>query len=666
MNKLLALGVCASLAAAPVTASDTPGQAAFGLDAQHLGARENIQQISISPSGNKVAMIVPLHGRGAALMVADVVAGGAPRTILRQTDAAERLTRCHWSTDTRLICGVYILSDVGTGLLGFTRMVSLNSDGSDIKQLSTRTNSRSLGMMQEGGTVIDWTGPKHNGTVLMTRMFVPENSTGTNLSSAQEGLGVDEVNSTTLGRHTIEQPRRDAVEYITDGQGAVRIMGIAARTDSGIDKGSVTYLYRPKGTRDWRPLSKVTAGAQGIGSGFDPYAVDAGLDVAYGFDNKDGRQALFRMKLDGSSKEELIYARPDVDVDSLVQIGRQHRVVGLSYTVEERQTHFFDPELALLRRSLGNALPTKPMMSFVDASEDEKRLLMFVGSDTDPGTYYIFDKGTRHLEEILPVRPELASTKLAAVRAITFKAADGTTVPAYLTLPPGSTGKNIPAIVMPHGGPGDRDEWGFDWLSQFYVARGFAVLQPEYRGSSGYGSAWFQKNGFQSWQTAIGDINDAGRYLLSSRIAAQGKLAIVGWSYGGYAALQSSVLDPDLFKAIVAVAPVTDLESLRSEASNFTSSALVDRFIGHGPHVQAGSPAQHASRIKAPVLIFHGSDDQNVGVGESRMMVSRLKSAGKSVDYVEFKGLDHQLRDDEARAELLDRSEKFLRRALAL
>jgi dipeptidyl aminopeptidase/acylaminoacyl peptidase len=241
-----------------------------------------------------------------------------------------------------------------------------------------------------------------------------------------------------------------------------------------------------------------------------------------------------------------------------------------------------------------------------------------------------------------------------------------TIIPAYLTLPPGGAGKNLAAIVMPHGGPGDRDEWGFDWLSQFYANRGYAVLQPEFRGSSGYGQAWFQKNGFRSWQTAVRDIDDAGRYLQSAGIAAPGKLAIVGWSYGGYAALQSGVFDPDLFKAIVAIAPVTDVETLRSESRGFTNSALVDRFIGHGPHVQAGSPAQNVARIKAPVLLFHGDRDQNVGVGESRMMAARLKSAGKSVDYVEFKGLDHQLSDDDARADLLERSDAFLRKALAL
>jgi dipeptidyl aminopeptidase/acylaminoacyl peptidase len=217
---------------------------------------------------------------------------------------------------------------------------------------------------------------------------------------------------------------------------------------------------------------------------------------------------------------------------------------------------------------------------------------------------------------------------------------------------------------MPHGGPGARDEWGFDWLAQFFANRGYAVLQPNYRGSTGYGSAWFQQNGFKSWKIAIGDVNDGGRWLVKQGIADPAKLGIVGWSYGGYAALQTSVVDPSLFKAIVAVAPVTDLETLRSESLNYSNYAITDAFIGRGPYVREGSPAQNAGRITAPVLIFHGDRDQNVGIGESRMMVSRLKSAGKKAELVEFHNLDHQLEDSLVRAQMLERMDGFLKASM--
>lgn len=656
MQNLLRAALLAA-AAMPVAAL------AQSADATKFGAREFIQQISLSPDGTHVAMIEPVEGRGAALVVADI-ATGATKVVVRSSGDPERLTNCRWASTTRIVCNVFMIQQFDKKL-AFTRMVSLNADGSDVKQLSSRESSAALGIIQSGGDIIDWGPDGSNGSVLMTRMFVPEYSTGTHLASDREGMGVELVDAATTKRKVVEMPRRNAIEYISDGHGTVRIVGIQATRDDGVSKGRVGYSYRPAGSRDWKELGDLTFGGNSS-TGFNPHAVDRDGNLVYGFDEKDGRQALYSIALDGSLTRKLVFAHPEVDVDGLVRIGRQRRVVGVSYATDKRQTEFFDPELRKLRAALARALPDKELVTFVDASADEKKLLLFVGSDDDPGTYYLYDKDNRHLAEVLPLRPQLAGAALAKVKPVSFPAADGTQIPGYLTLPAGSDGKNLPAIVMPHGGPGARDEWGFDWLAQFYAARGFAVLQPNFRGSTGYGDAWFQKNGFQSWRTAIGDVNDGGRWLVKQGIAAPDKLAIVGWSYGGYAALQSSVLDPELFKAIVAIAPVTDLQTLREEANGFTNYEIVSAFIGSGPHVKEGSPAQNAERIKAPVLMFHGDQDLNVGIRESRLMASRLRGAGKRVELVEFKGLDHQLDDDKARTQMLDKSDSFLRATLGL
>jgi dipeptidyl aminopeptidase/acylaminoacyl peptidase len=218
---------------------------------------------------------------------------------------------------------------------------------------------------------------------------------------------------------------------------------------------------------------------------------------------------------------------------------------------------------------------------------------------------------------------------------------------------------------MPHGGPGARDEWGFDWLAQFFAARGYAVLQPNFRGSAGYGDAWFGQNGFQEWGKAVGDVNDAGRWLAEQGIADPQRMAVVGWSYGGYAALQSQVVDSDLYKAVVAIAPVSDLELLREENRRYTSFAWVDRMIGNGPHVDAGSPARHAEAFKAPVLLFHGTLDQNVADAHSKLMRDRLQGAGKQVEYQEFEGLTHSLVHSQARRIMLKRIGEFLETELA-
>jgi dipeptidyl aminopeptidase/acylaminoacyl peptidase len=375
---------------------------------------------------------------------------------------------------------------------------------------------------------------------------------------------------------------------------------------------------------------------------------------------------LFRIRLDGSGTRELVASHEQVDVDGLIRIGRRNRVVGASFATERRQVIYFDSELRALAERLHRALPNLPLINFVDASEDEQRLLILAGSDADPGRYYVYDKGTRQLNEVMLARPELENVPLATVRAVTYRAADGTQIPAYLTLPPGGTQRGLPAIVMPHGGPSARDEWGFDWLAQYFANRGYAVLQPNFRGSAGYGESWFQRNGFVSWRIAIGDVNDAGRWLVSEGIAAPSRLAIFGWSYGGYAALQSSVLDPELFRAIVAVAPVTDLNIARNEWAGFTNAANVRDYFGSGPHIREGSPLQNAERIRAPVLMFHGDLDRNVGIGQAREMDERLRAAGRRSELVTFRGLDHQLDDSRARADLLRRSDAFLRQALGI
>jgi dipeptidyl aminopeptidase/acylaminoacyl peptidase len=629
--------------------------------ARKFGAREAVQDIHLSPDGTKVVFLTPGPGAGTVAMIADVTGGTAPKRLISADGKPESIVQCLWASAARVVCRVHALVQHEVGLLGYTRMVSIDTATGDAKLLSASETSRSLGVAQTGGAVIDWL-PESDGSVLMTRMFVPERSIGTKLASDLRGYGVERVDTATQRRTTVEAPHRDAVDFITDGHGAIRIMGVAA-TSANYLTGKYHYFYRATDSKEWKPLGDLDVIAE---TGFNPVAVDRELNAVYGFEKAGGRWALFRIALDGSGSRTLVYQHPLVDVDGLIRIGRQQRVVGVSYATDKRQASYFDPAVKGLAAALSKALPGLPLVNIVDASADENRLLLWAGSDTDPGRYYVFDRKAKQLMEIMLSRPQLEKDTLAKVMPITFKAADGTEIPGYLTLPPGSDGKNLPAIVMPHGGPWARDEWGFDWLAQFFAARGYAVLQPNFRGSSGYGDAWFLDNGFKSWRTAIGDVNDGGRWLVSEGIAAPGKLAIFGWSYGGYAALQSSTLDPALFKAIVAVAPVTDLATLKNDSRNFTNFRMVKDSVGDGAHVLEGSPARNAASIKAPVLLFHGDRDSTVLVSHSRMMEDKLKGAGKRVELVVYPGLDHQLGDSNARTELLEKSDAFMRAAMGM
>ena len=655
MSNRLLIALLATCLSAPVYASSDA--------AKRFGVREDVQQISLAPDGKHIAFIEPVGARGAALVILDTQTG-AQTTAVRSSGSPDRLNYCRWATNTRLVCNVFMVIDDAGDKAGFTRMVAVNADGKELKVVSARDSTDALGIAYDGGGIIDWVGEKGDGSLLMVRSIVPERSAGSRMGETRNGLAVEKVDSLSLQRSTVEAARSDAVEYMSDGHGVVRVMGLRESLGTGYDATKISYMYRRAGSRSWEQLGTL-AFVGGKAVGFDPYAVDRDRNLVYGFDQESGRKALVSISLDGSKTRTVVLARPDVDVDHLVRVGRQSRVVGGSYATEKRQVEYFDPELKKIAIALGKAMPGLPLISFTDASADESKLLLFAGTDTDPGHYYLYDKASHKLDEVTPVRPQLADIKLAGVKAMTYPAADGTQIPAYLTLPPGAVSpKGLPSIVLPHGGPEARDEWGFDWLSQFFANRGYAVLQPNFRGSAGYGEAWFRENGFKSWRTAIGDVNDAGRWLTKQGGADPSKLAIVGWSYGGYAALQSAVLDPDLFKAIVAIAPVTDLETLRTERERYTDYAVQSARIGLGPHVRLGSPAQNAASFKAPVLMFHGDRDQNVGVGESRLMLAKLKAAGKTADLVEYKGLDHQLDDSAARIGMLDRADTFLRASM--
>jgi dipeptidyl aminopeptidase/acylaminoacyl peptidase len=425
--------------------------------------------------------------------------------------------------------------------------------------------------------------------------------------------------------------------------------------------GITSWKYRTTKSKDWLALGDYDSRDN---SGLYPLAVDAGCDCAYVLRKTNGRDALYTIKLDGTMSASLVAANPTVDIDGIERFGRGQKVIGYKFTDDRGRIVYFDPEFDKLATSLGKALPNQPLINFEEASADGSKLLIIARGDADPGTYYYFDRKTRRLDEIGAVRPALQGRPLAHVKTIAVTAPDGAQIPAYLTLPPGRPGKDLPAVVLPHGGPSARDDWGFDWLAQFLAARGYAVIQPNYRGSAGYGDEWKGKNGFKDWRQAISDVSASARYLVAQGIANPQRLAIVGWSYGGYAALQSAAVDPTLYKAAVAIAPVTDLSLLKTEAEHFTNYELVKDFVGSGPHVVEGSPLRQASRIKVPVLLFHGDMDQNVAIEQSEKMAGTLRDIGNRVDFVRFKGLDHQLDDSNARIEMLTRIGEFLDSAI--
>ncbi len=648
----------AAFAAPVVHAQAEPSKAAL------FGQRESVAAIDISPDGTKVVYVAPGPGRYTIAYVASLD-GGVPQSVLASDANPQRLQWCGFVTNDRLICRINALTDFYGTLVGQTRLLAIDADGSDPVELGQRRSEYDAYLRQFDGAILDWL-PGEGGDVLMSREYIPEaGRVGTRLIRKKQGLAVERIDTRTLARTVVEPAIEHAADYITDAHGNVRIM-TAARSEGATGQLSplIRYHYRRPGNSNWEEFSTYNVLT---GDGMMPLAVEADLNAAYVLKKLNGRDALYRVKLDGSGAIELVYANDKVDVDNVVRAANGQRVIGVTFAEEQRHVVYFDEEYKKLAASLSKAIPNLPLIRFSGASADGNRLLIFAGSDSDPGRYYVYDKAKRTLNEIMLVRPQLENVKLASVRAITYPAGDGVPIPAYLTLPPGQEStKNLPAIVLPHGGPQARDEWGFDWLSQYLANLGYAVIQPNYRGSAGYGEDWLAKNGFQGWRTSIGDVTAAGKWLVREGIADPTRLAILGWSYGGYAALQSSAIAPDLFKAVVAIAPVTDLDMLKTERKDYTNARINLDYIGSGPHIQQGSPLRNVASIAAPVLLFHGDQDANVGVAQSRAMDEALREAGKESRLVIYEGLAHSLVDSNARTDMLTKISAFLSEELAL
>jgi dipeptidyl aminopeptidase/acylaminoacyl peptidase len=628
--------------------------------AVQFGTQQSAYGAELSPDGKRVVYIGPGPGTNNILLVVDLAARKTT-AVTRSDGQPMRLRHCGWASSQRLVCEESGLVKTEAHAVAYSRMFAMDIDGKNVVALGRRDTANQLYGRQFDGSILDWLDGS-DGKILMSRYYVPEMSTGTRTAQTEEGYGVDLLDTHSQKSVIVERPKPNQ-HYMSDGRGTVRLMTREGVARDNLLSGTFTHYYRTTGDREWRELGTDDTEGHGI----EPLAVDSGVNAAYVLKTVDGRRALYRISLDGSLKSELVFAHPQVDVDGIVTIGRSGRVIGAHYDTDKPHVEYFDAAYRQLATSLAPAIPNLPLISFVSASADEKIQLIFASGDNQPGRYYILDRTSNQLAALLSARPELNDARLSQVHSVRYPAADGTMVPAYLTLPPGvEKAVGLPAIVMPHGGPAARDVWGFDWLAQYYASRGFAVLQPNFRGSAGFGNDWFVRNGFRDWKIAVGDINDGGRWLVVQGMADPAKLAIVGWSYGGYAALQANVLDPNLFKAVVAVAPVTDLQMLKDEQEGFTNALLVHDFIGSGPHIEAGSPARHAAQFKAPVMMFHGDLDANVDITESRAMDKALNRAGKKSELIVYPKLDHQLPDSTARADMLRRSYEFLRSSLKL
>ena len=289
----------------------------------------------------------------------------------------------------------------------------------------------------------------------------------------------------------------------------------------------------------------------------------------------------------------------------------------------------------------------------------------------DAGAYYVYDGPTGKLRLIGKRYPQLTAPEhLGERRAIKFRARDGTQIPAYLTLPAGIEPRNLPLVLLVHGGPHARDDFTFDWWSSFLASRGYAVLQANYRGSTGYGYEWFDA-GRKGWGTGVmqTDVEDGAAALVKAGYVDAARICIMGGSYGGYAALAGATLTPERYACAVSVNGVSDPEDMLKEANRAGKTSMIAEWWGKSmgsdmAELRKISPIRLADQVRIPILLLHGIDDSVVPVEQSRRMSKKLLAERRDVRYVELAGDDHWLSDASTRTQMLREVETFLAQSL--
>ena len=615
------------------------------------GELPTARMMTISPDGTRVAFVIRRNGQ-------DVITTFDVETHdIRDLAGVDNIsTRAIWfADDDHLILNVsdtkYLIGYKGS--FEFSLSYSLNLKTSKSRPLLRGT--KDIYPAQSGlGKIIGF--DRKSGQVLMPAFTGRRNNRDSAASFELFRVDLD----TGQGR-LFKSGSPDVIDWFVDEDGTV-----LAREEYDNDKDM--YRIYSDLAPGRKPIYEIEASRPPfslIGTKPDR----SGLVLVASSDENDGFDGVFELGFDGTiTGPEL--AREGADIEQVFK--DKNRVVeGIRYSGAVPTYHFYDPALdadvqALVDRFKGGSV------EILGRSRDWQRILFSLFDGFRVPQYVVLDRTTGELTGLLNDRDGIPSEAIGEVMTINYLARDGLTIPSVLTLPAGvahADAVNLPMIVMPHGGPEAYDAVGFDWMAQYFANRGYLILQPNFRGSSGSGRD-FTHAGYGEWGGKMqDDVSDGVAALVQNGMADPERVCIVGASYGGYAALAGGAYTPDLYKCVVAIAPVTDLRRMiRDVASrNGYRHWAVDYWkdIVGDPKAQkveleAISPANSAETFKAPVLLIHGKDDTVVPISQSRDMDKALRKAGKDVTLIELKGEDHWLSDGDTRIETLRAMSDFV------
>jgi dipeptidyl aminopeptidase/acylaminoacyl peptidase len=610
------------------------------LPIEAFGKLPQAQQVKLSPDGNKIAFINNIAGN-TMIGLTDLV-NAKTRYLVRTDNQKFKIGWYLWANnDLLLVSADYPVQRRG---LKYTeaRLLKVHVDGKESFE-SVIKLKRGDNPPQFQNNIIDLLPDEPNHILMAVDLKV---------SNRPDVYKINLTNN--LKRKRIYSGKSHVYNWMTDRQHNLRL---------GFGRDDTKIFYRLFDTKkeEWRNIWEYeifdAPDLSPLGFGLNP-------DELYIRADYKGRYAIF--KVDVSKDElprELVFSDPDYDVEgSLIYSKKTGDVIGVYHGEADNAKVFFDSEYEKFQTALNAALPDSynNVSSF---SADERKYILYTSSGQSPGAYYLGDRDINDLTFVLEQYPLLYQQKLSGKNKISYKARDDVEIEGYITLPHSNI-KNInSAIVLPHGGPMSRNYAGFSWFSEFFASRGYTVLEPNFRGSSGYGFE-FQMQSVQKWGGAMqDDLADAARWMIKEYDIDKNKVCILGGSYGGYAALMAAVKQQDVFKCAASFAGVSDLELIVSKARRFTNNEVVKKQFGTDEDIlEKNSPVNFSKDINIPVLLIHGDKDRVVDVRHSRDMYEALKDYKKEIEYIELENGNHYMEIEAHRMTVLTSLEAFLQR----
>ena len=631
---LLAVALGWALAGAGAAAAPPP-MSAYG----RVPAIENLE---ISPDGQKLAYLSGATGRSG--LVVQTLDG---RVVASIAAGETKIRDIEWADDRRII-----IITSATSSVPWVNAVADELSTAQVFDLQRRRFTPLLATTRQRALNILASDPVVRTVNGRARVFV---EALTFRSGVRDDLY--EVNLQTGAGRIVDEGGEDVAARVIGADGTV-----VARANHDTDLG--TWVLSARDGPRWRVIHRLED------VGYDaPALLGLGRDgrsvlFTRGVGDGDG---LFELPLEGGEPHLLVQS---VGLDRLIHDPVTQRLIayGLLVGNEEKLT-FFDPALEAADRQL-RATFKDLRVAIVSMTPDRTKLIVLTDGATDSGTFHFVDMKTRRVVTVGARYPEVTAEHLGEVHYGNYRTADGMEIPAYVTLPPGRQAKDLPLVVIPHGGPQARDEPGFDWLAQAVASRGYVVLQPQFRGSEGFGSA-FVAAGYGQWGRKMQtDVSDGILWLAGQGIVDPKRVCIFGWSYGGYAALAGATLQPGVYRCAVAGAGVSDLDRLlrwsaeRTGGRDTSTVRYWKHFLGvtevGDPALDQISPARHAAKADAPILLIHGRDDKIVPYEQTQIMARALEQHRKPHRVVTLAGEDHWLSRADTRVEALTAAVDFI------